>query len=157
MRWKSLTRCGILRFTRSISKTKWERHGKCGSLSLGMWFIAHQSLFQTFHKFSKILRTRKVRSYLIMFMSPPDPTSLPSKCRHIELLDFRGLSVLPVMPRQPLQIRFPFASNFFWSFAILIHVSLFLVLLPLVSSVSPSLRMSLTSSSHLFLGLPKAL
>ena len=32
---------------------------KCGSLSLGMWFIAHQSLFQTFHKLAKNLRIRQ--------------------------------------------------------------------------------------------------
>ena len=122
----------------------------CGSLLIS-------PSFRPFTNFRKFFESVKVRSYLIMFMSPPDTTSLPSKCRHIELLDFRGVSGLPVMLRQPLQIRFPFASNFFWSFAILIHVSLFLVSLPLVSSVSPSLRMSLTSSSHLFLGLPTAL
>ena len=127
---------------------------KCDSLSLGRCgSLLISPSFRPFTNFRKFFESVKVR----MFMSPPDPTSLPSKCRHVELLDFRGVSGLPVMLRQPLQIRFPFASNFFWSFAILIHVSLFLVSLPLVSSVSPSLRMSLTSSSHLFLGLPTAL
>ena len=46
---------------------------------------------------------------------------------------------------------FPFRSIVFWAFN---HVSLFFRSLPLVSSVSSSLRNWLMSSSHLFFGLP---
>ena len=46
---------------------------------------------------------------------------------------------------------------YFSSFATLIHVSLFLISLPFISSVSSGLRNSLISSSHLFFGLPTGL
>ena len=57
----------------------------------------------------------------------------------------------------PLRIHFPFLSICFGLFAVLIHVSLFLVSLPFVASVSSGLRKSWISSSHLLFGLPTAL
>ena len=101
---------------------------------------------------------RRVTASLVLGEWLRHPTSRRSSSVRVESEDIFFCAHCQQMLRLPsLRIHFPLLSIFLDFWQLLIHVSLFFISLPFISSVSSGLRNSLISSSHLFFGLPTGL